>query len=118
MGVSTKELTNVPGLPPEEIVVIRKLGYGSLSILRDNSAITEVNARSGESNTAIKLGQYMKWLVALGISKLSLFNNCVTFEDKVRAIERDQLPSETGEYLFQEIEKFNNFRGNDDLKKK
>ena len=113
-----KELTKVPGLPLDEVVIIKKLGYGSLTTLRSKSTNASLNAVNGSVNASIDLGEYSKWIIVFGVKEASFFKNCRTTAEKVAYIENDKLPSETGEYLFKEIQRLNNFDGVEETKKK
>ncbi len=113
-----KELTKVPGLPEEEVVVIKKLGFGSLGLLRSRSTIAEVDVKSGAINASLDLGKYTKWIVVFGVHKAKFFENCRNYEDRGRSIDNDVISSVTGQYLFNEIQKLNGFGEIEELKKK
>jgi len=116
--MSDLELKNVPGLGSEELVIIKKLGYGSLNTLRSKTTTANLNAVNGSVAANIDLGEYMKWVVVFGVKEADFFKSCRTFEDRAKYIEKDNLHAETGEYLFKEIQKLNNFDGVEDTKKK
>jgi len=113
----TKELKGIPGLNPEESVIIKKLGYGSLSKLRSKSAIPDINVTTKKVEMSLNLGEYAKWLIIYGVDQASFFDKCTNEHDKERVIDNDELSAETGEFLFKEIEKLNNFTGVDEVKK-
>lgn len=115
---TTKELLNVPGLEPNQIVTIRKLGFGSLSRIRTKAAIASINAKTKSINASVDMGEYMKYVVVYGIVSAPFFENATTEDSKVRVIEQDLVSAQTGEYLFNEIEKFNNMVNIDETKKK
>ena len=115
--MKTKELTNVPGLEPTDIVVIKKLGYGSLNKLRGNTTNTNINTQTQKMDVNMNLGEYMKWLVVFGIHKAPFFDKCKDENDKARVIDNDEIEANTGEYIYKEIEAFNGFAGVDEVKK-
>jgi hypothetical protein len=112
-----KELKNVPGLEPEDVVVIKKLGFGSLNELRSKSTNASIN-RNGGFNADVDLGKYMKWLVVYGVKSAPFFPGNLTANDKAVVIDKDLVPSETGEFLYKEIQKLNGFEQAEELKKK
>jgi len=114
---ATKELKNIPGLDAEEIVVIKKLGFGSLNKLRNKSAIATGDMKTGGVSANLNLGDYHVYSLVYGIKEAKFFTNCRTTEDKVRIINNDDIEAETGQFLFDEIQKFNNFIGVDEVKK-
>ena len=116
--MSTKELTKIPGLPEEEVVVIKKLGYGSLNKLRSKSTKTSVNVQTGQTGTEIDLGEYMKWVLVFGIKSAKFFDGKGTSEERANAIDMDCISGETGEFLYKEIQAFNGFEQVQELKKK
>ena len=115
--VTTKELTNVPGLDPGDKVVIRKLGYGSLAKLRGKAAKSEINPVTKTTSMNIELGSYSKWLLVYGVIEAPFFKNCRDEFDKERVIDNDDIEAETGEFLFKELEALNNFSGMSEAKK-
>jgi hypothetical protein len=112
----TKELTGVPGLNPEDVVVIQKLGFGSLSRLRSRVAVANMNKQGGV-DAHVDLGEYMKWLVIFGVKDAPFFRG-MSFDERARFVDVDGLSTETGEHLFKHIQEFNNFGGTEELKKK
>jgi hypothetical protein len=114
---SERILTNVPGMEGQS-VVIKKLGYASLSQLRSKS----VNAKLGGStmrnlDAEIDMGAYHKWMLIYGIKHAPFFASCITLDDRSRKFDEDLIPADSGEFLFNEIQKFNGFSTGDDLKK-
>lgn len=118
--VTTEELINVPGLDPEQKVVIRKLGMGSLTKLRSKSVLTNVkhNGNVGGPETNVDIGLYTKWILIFGIKEAPFFEGCRTYEDRERAFDNDVMETETGEFLFQKIQVLNRFQKIEELKKK
>ena len=116
MGI-TKELKNIPGLDPEDVVVIKKIGFGSLSQLRNKSTDASVDVNTSKVSAKIKIGEYMKWAIVYCVQEASFFKG-LTIADRARYIDDDKLNSDTGEFLFAEIQGLNNFGGVEELKKK
>jgi len=114
---STKEIKNIPGLDSEEIVVIKKIGFGSLNKLRNKAAVTNADVRTGGIQSTLNLGDYHKYSLVYGIKEAKFFENCKTAEDKARVIDEDVIEAETGQFIYNEIQKFNNFAGVDEVKK-
>ena len=112
-----KVLTDVPGHNGEEIV-IRKLGFGSVNVLKSKSLAASVDPKTNAAIATVDTGLYQTWMVALGVKKASFFANSRTFEDKVKLIERDAISAEAGQYLFEQINKLNNFERTEELQKK
>jgi len=114
---STKELTGVPGLNPEERVVIKKLGFGSLNKLRSRTTVADISI-AGSVNTKLDLGEYMKWMLIFGIKEADFFKGSRTVEDRVQMIDNDIIDSDTGEFILKQIQIFNKFEQIEELKKK
>ena len=112
-----KELSNIPGLKPEEKVIIKKLGYGTLNKLRGKSAKSDVNPNTKHVTMNLDLGEYMKWIIIYGVKQAPFFDRCRSDEDRERVIDNDELEANTGQFLFTEIEKLNGFAGVDEVKK-
>jgi len=115
--MSEKQLSNVPGMKPDDIVIIKKLGYGSLNKLRGKATKSNIDVKNQGVNTEMDLGEYMKWIMIYGVVKAPFFDNCRTNLDREVYIDDDKLSAETGQFLFQEIEKHNGFAGVDEVKK-
>lgn len=113
-----EELMNVPGLEESDRVVIKKLGYGTLNKLRSKSTDAEINATTGKISAKLDLGEYMKYMIIFGIEDAPFFKGLTSVEQRSAAFDNDVISSETGEYLFKEIKRFNNFDGVEELKKK
>jgi hypothetical protein len=114
---SERTLQNVPGLAPEQIVVIKKLGYAALSQLRSKSVNAKLGSNMRDMDANIDLGQYHKWIIVYGVKSAPFFASCITVDDRSKYFDSDSIPAETGEFLFKEIQKFNGFAAGDDLKK-
>lgn len=113
---STKELKEVPGI--EGTVVIKKLGFGSLAKLRSKVTNAKLNQQTNSVDASMDLGEYMKYLLVYGVKNAPFFPDGASPDVKSQAIDDDKVSSEAGEYLFQQIQQFNNFEGMKDLKKK
>ena len=112
-----KTLENVPGLNPDEKVVIKKLGYGGLTKLRGQSTNSQINPVTGAISASLDLGLFSKWMVILGVKEAPFFKNCKTVDERESVIDNDTVSSDTGEFLFKSIQEFNNFTGFDAKKK-
>ena len=113
---SEKEIKNIPGLPAEESVIIRKIGYGSLNKLRNKATDTNMGV-DGSIQSKMKLGDYLKWMLIYGVKKASFFDNCKDVIARERAFDNDVISAETGDFLVKKIQEFNKFAKIDDLKK-
>ncbi len=114
--MSTKELNKIPGLPEEEVVVIKKLGFGSLNMLRSKSTVSNINVKTNEIEASVDLGKYMKWMLVYGIKSAKFFDG-KTFDARAQIIDMDVISATTGEYLYKKIQEFNGFEEAETLKK-
>jgi len=114
--VSEKILKNVPGLEPEQEVVIKKLGYGSLTKLRNKCTNASMGG-NGAVKAQMMFGEYSKWLVIYGIKSAPFFEKCRSSDDKSLVIDKDLITPATGDYIFKEIQVFNKFDEVESLKK-
>jgi len=114
-----EELTNVPGLDPEQKVVIKKLGMGSLTSLRSKVILTNVqHTNASGAMTNVDIGLYTKWILIYGIKEAPFFDGLRSVDERERAFDSDCIETETGEYLFQKIQVLNKFQEVETLKKK
>jgi len=112
--MKTKELTNVPGLKPEEKVIIKRLNYGEKQDLADKSAT--VSVVNGREKVGISLGKTKMWIVLYSILEASFFKGALNEEQKYNVIR--SLEQETGDFLFAEVHKLNGTELDEELKKK
>ena len=113
--MTTKELLDVPGYEGKSIV-IKKLGYGSLTQMR--SKILRASGKNAEDISAtIDVGLYQKWLVIYGVVSAPFWDGAPTIDARVVAFDNDAVSAEAGEYLFRELQTFNNFENLLDQKK-
>lgn len=115
--MNEKELTNVPGMQENEVVVIRKLGFGSMAMLRSKALTTNVDPKTMGMSATVDMGEWQKWLIALGVKKAPFFGATRSPVDRMKMIENDVVPAVTGEFLFQQIQKFNGLEEVNELKK-
>jgi len=113
-----KELSGVPGLGADDVVVIKKLGFGSLSKLRSKATVASMSAAGGNLSASLDLGKYMKWMLIFGVKSAPFFSNCRDVIEREKVVDSDVISSQTGEFILKEIQVFNNFDGVDKLKKK
>lgn len=116
-----KELTNIPGLKPEDVVVIRKYSYGgktkiTQAILK-NIGKKEiemfkqaqlVGKEIDESELMTKVPIEVMRILPLvhGILKAPFFNENISDSEKQKVIEND-LEDDTGSFLLKEIIAYN-----------
>ena len=113
---SEKDIRNIPGLNPDDIVTIKKLGFGTITKLRNKSTNAEL-AVSGGVNASMLLGEYTKWLIIYGIKKAPFFDKCRNVDERSITIDNDIIETITGDYLFKQIQLLNGFDKVEDLKK-
>lgn len=107
--MNTKELRNVPGLEPDQVVEIKKYNYNDKSALAGKCAkMTMKNLQDPE----IDIHAYKIFALVYGIKKAPFFGVGI---DKEKAIQ--ELDADTGEYLFQEVSAFNNIDPVSSIKK-
>jgi len=114
--VSEKILKNVPGLEPEQEVVIKKLGYGSLTKLRNKCTNASMGS-NGSVKAQMLFGEYSKWLIIFGVKSAPFFEKCRSVDDRSLVIDNDDVMPSTGDYVFKEIQVFNKFDEVESLKK-
>ena len=92
-----KELKNIPGLEPEQIVKLRKFNYGDKSKLVSKCLSLNLNTQKPEFD----LESYRLYALYYGLIEAPFLR-----EDKIKSIE--EISPETGEFLFTEIVEYNN----------
>ncbi|MFZ5988883.1 MAG: hypothetical protein ACOYWZ_17395 [Bacillota bacterium] len=105
-----KELREVPGLNPEDAIVIKKFTYGDKSKLAGKCAKLDLK---NPNSVDIDIGEYKIWAIVYGVEKAPFFGVGI---DKYKAVEN--LPAETGDFLFNEVTQYNNLGDISELKKK
>lgn len=113
-----KEIKNVPGLNPEDVVVIKKYTYGDQAKLGRKITKLSLNdikqGKRGEQDSDIYAA--MIYPLVYGIIKAPFFTPGFNEEKKVLAIE--ELSPETGKFLINEVKEYNNLGEGDDIQKK
>ena len=95
-----KELTNLPGLNPEDKVIIKKLDFGEASELAGEVVVTDMQTKQQKIN----MGRAMIFALVYGIKEAPFLVN-IPFnkrEEVIRALE-----PELGKVLFAEINSLN-----------
>jgi hypothetical protein len=113
---SERILTDVPGMPAGTTIIIKKLGYASLSKLRSKSVDAKISSDIRNMDAKIDMGNYHKYIIIYGVKSAPFFSS-ISVVDREREFEADIIPAQTGEYLFNAIQTFNGFAESDDLKK-
>ncbi len=111
--METEELKEIPGLKPEDVVVIRKFDYGLKSDLSDKA--TEITLVNGRESARLSLSSMKIYTLVYGIIKAPFFEGKTEEADKFNAVRG--LDSETGDYIFERIGKFNKSKLDAELKK-
>lgn len=97
------ELRNIPGLKPEDVVVIKKFTYGDKNRLTGKCVVINFKTQKPEFD----VGEYRTYVLYYGIKSASFLD---VHTDKLKVIE--ELYPETGEFLFNKILEFNNMSEN------
>lgn len=105
-----KTLNNIPGMEPDQEVVIRKFTYGDKNKLSGKCVKVNMNR---PNDLEVDLENYKTYTLVYGIVSAPFFN---TTSDKVSAVEN--LDCDTGDYLLKEITEYNNMGQITELKKK
>jgi len=102
-----REIKNVPGLNPEDVVVIKKYTYGEQAKLSQKIArlsIDDIKAgKSGASEPDIYAA--MIYPLVYGVVSAPFFNVGASEAQKVVAIEN--LEGDTGKFLMEEVKNYN-----------
>lgn len=115
--MSEETLSNIPGMKPEETVVIRVLGFGSVSKLRSVSTSITADPLTKKTSIAVDVGEYNKTLLALGVKSAPFFPGLCDFKKRISIIESDGITSEAGEHIVKELRRLNKLEEVEDLKK-
>ena len=107
--MNTKEIRNVPGLEPEQVVVIKKYNYNDKSALAGKCAKMTLN---NMSSPELDIHAYKIFALVYGITKAPFFGVGIDKEHAIKELEAD-----TGEFLFKEVSQFNSLEPVQDLKK-
>lgn len=113
-----KEIKNVPGLNPEDKVVIKKYSYGEQAKLASKIAKVSLSSiRSGKGlDGEPDLFAAQIYPLVYGIMKAPFFTHGMSESDKVAAIEA--LDGETGKHLIEAVREYNSMENNAELEKK
>ena len=123
-----KELTNVPGLNPEDVVVIKKMSYGQSARLSDKMINLGVQAEVVRNkpkenlNANVKFYELKIYTLLYGLKSAPFYRLDASSKDsaevqKLKCI--DELEKETGDFLFKEINNLNNSEAiTDEVEKK
>jgi signal peptidase I len=108
------DLTNIPGLNPSDIVVIKKYSYGDKCKLA--SKVANISISKGmrmnqkqieqELENKIDLWAMQIYPLVYGIETAPFLRPGMTETDKIQAVEH--LPGETGAYLLEKVNELNN----------
>jgi len=116
-----KELKNIPGLPKDQKVIIRKLSWGEKKLLIHQSTNVKVkpsNSRRGvtEDDIDISINTYEQGicLMDLGIVSNDFFPQTMDRQTFLRK----HIEGETGEFIENELRKLNDLGNLDDVEKK
>lgn len=114
-----KELKDIPGLKPEDVVVLKKYTYGDQSKL--SAKITNVKMGNMKGSTSLENTEIDMWAaqiypIVYGVAKAPFFAPGMSEEQKVQAIEN--LPKETGLFLLNAVKEYNEVGSPDDFQKK
>ena len=101
--MKTKEFTKVPGLEPEDKVIIKRLDYGEKQDVSDEA--TEISIINNKQSVNVKLGKTKIWMLIIGVIEAPFFKGLTTNEQKYNVVRG--LSQETGDFLFLELNKIN-----------
>ncbi len=130
-----KELKEVPGLDPKDVVKIKKFSYGdradlgelclntsNLTLPQQNPTFIGKDKDKNMLEIAKQMGMQFNfknnrlYTLVFGIAEAPFFKDGLSVEDKLKIV-RD-LEFETGNFLFEEISKINNMGDLTEVKKK
>jgi hypothetical protein len=106
-----KEIKGIPGLDPEVVVTIKKFNYDEKSQLLGKTLKLNVTSRTKEFTT--DFGAYRLYALVYGIDNAPFFGVGI---DKLQAVKK--LDADTGDHIFEEIQKYNSLENLDEIKKK
>jgi len=104
--METKELTNVPGLEPSDVVLIRKLGPNSMTKLRSKVMLIK-NDKQGNVTSHSDTGLYQKWLFLYGVVEAPFFKKLWEIEKKEEIFKEDEIDLGAFDFICIELEKLN-----------
>lgn len=105
--MKTKRLENLPGLEEGSWAEIRKFSYAQASKIRAKATKLKYSAQNSAPEAEIEILDSQFSMLVYGIERASFFGNDWTEEQKRAFIEGEELPAETGDFLFNEINIFN-----------
>jgi len=108
-----KELKNVPGLKPEDVVVVKEYSYGEQALLA--SKVAKLSANKVMRMSSDQLEKQMEqnydlyaaqmYPLVFGVSKAPFFKEGMSIEQKLEVI--FELPKKTGAFLLNEVKEIN-----------
>ena len=112
--MKTKELKNVPGLNPDDVVVIKQMDYGEKSDLGEESS--EITFENNKEKVNLSISKLKIYTLVFGVVSGATITKEHTKEQKYNFVRK--LEPKTGDFLFQEITDFNKSEVSEELKKK
>ena len=109
-----KTLSNIPGLKPEDEVVIKKFKYGDKAKIHSSCLDLKISPNSQKASVDFDMGEYKIIVLDRGIVKAPFITQ---IQSKRKFIEND-MEDETGEFLFKEILEYNKMQDLSDVQKK
>lgn len=97
-----KELMNIPGLDPLDIVTIKKFKYGDKAKLKSLFSIS-IGQRN-TTNVDVDLGEYQLKILELGIISAPFLKPGINIRDYLM----NELDGDVGDFLFDAISEYNN----------
>jgi len=118
MAGETKEIIGVPGLKPDDKVVIKKFSYNDFAVLQGKLARVKMFGQRNTDDSDVNVEGGAIWMLVLGIKYAPFFEQDFTREQKEKVIRADSFDPKIGEYLFRAISEYNEMGDIGELSKK
>lgn len=102
--MKTLEITNIPGLNPDDKVVIKKMNWGEKLSITD--AATTIEMVNNQERVTASVKETKLWTLIIGIVEAPFFKDIKNPQERYKILERFEDPTPC-EYLFKEISNFN-----------
>lgn len=115
-----EEIKNIPGLNPEDVVVIRKFGYKSMRKIRNKVKIevtTDANGQQVEK-PSFNFGDLQLSFFVHGIKSAPFFKEGMSDEQRFSVVDSDDFDTHIVDYLYPKIAAMNSMEDLEALKKK
>lgn len=105
-----KEITNIPGMQPTDVVILRKFGYKSMKKIRNLININVETSSDGKTveKPSFKFGDLQMAFFIHGIRSAPFFKEKMSDTEKYQVVDSDDFDTRIVDFLYPTITEMNN----------